>query len=149
MGTPLDDPSFEYNGVAPTLGRNFRWCRKAVFQDQLRRSGWTAVKRTTGQQVYESITERQCMLALQATNDGSALCSQSTGNLEPYLGPQCCPQCRDDARYRANEPKAVSSAEEPAADDAASVSPAMVFSITRVWRLLDHRKGQTRAKGCE
>jgi len=40
----VDDPSFEYNGEGPTNGRVFKWYRKAVFQDQLRRLGWTAVR---------------------------------------------------------------------------------------------------------
>ena len=62
--------------------------------------------------IYETVTERQCMLALQATNDALALCSQATGNLGPYLGPQCYPQVRDDARYRANEPKQTSGTDE-------------------------------------
>ena len=61
LDTPLGDASFDYNGVDPTRGRNFRWYRKAVFQDQLRRFGWTAVKRRTGVQVYESVAERQCL----------------------------------------------------------------------------------------
>ena len=52
------------------------------------------------------------MLALQATNDALALCSQATAHLEPYLGPQCYPQLRDDVRYRANEPKATSGADD-------------------------------------
>ena len=98
LDAPFDDPSFDYNGVGPTHGRVFRWYRKAVFQDQLRRFGWTAVKRQTGRQVYETVTERQCMLALQATHDALALCSQATGHLEPYSGPQCYPQLRDDSR---------------------------------------------------
>ena len=51
------------------------------------------------------------MLALQATNGALHLCSQATGHLEPYAGPQCYPQLRLEARYRANEPKAMSGAE--------------------------------------
>ena len=89
LDTQVCDSRFDYDGVAPTRGRNFRWYRKAVFQDHLRRFGWTAVKRTTGRQVYDTITERQCMLALQATNDALALCSHATAHLDPYLGPQC------------------------------------------------------------
>ena len=54
------------------------------------------------------------MLALQATHDALALCSQATGHLEPHSGPQCYPQLRDDARYRANEPKATLGSDEPA-----------------------------------
>ena len=109
----LCDPCFGCNGGGPTSGRNVKWYRKAVFQDQLRRFGWTAVRCKTAQQVFESVAERQCMLALQATNDALALCSQATGHLEPYAGPQCYPQLRLEARYRANEPKAMSGAEEP------------------------------------
>ena len=133
--------SFHYNGEAPTPGRNFRWYRKAVFQDQLRRFGWTAVKRTTGRQVYETITERQCMLALQATNDALALNSQATGHLEPYLGPQCYPQVRDEARYRANEPKASGSADEPPTLPAAREQLCCWLQCDdcRRWRLVERK----------
>ena len=34
MDAPFSDSSFDYNGVGPTLGKVFRWYRKAVFQDQ-------------------------------------------------------------------------------------------------------------------
>ena len=141
LDTPIGDPSFDYNGVAPMHGRNFRWYRKAVFQDQLRRFGWTAVKRTTGRQVYETISERQCMLALQATNDALALCSQATGHLEPYLGPQCYPQVRDEARYRANEPKASGSADEPATLPAAreQLGCWLQCDDCRRWRLVERK----------
>jgi hypothetical protein len=77
----LCDPCFEYNGDGPTSGRNVKWYRKAVFQDQLRRFGWTAVRCKTAQQVFESVTARQCMLALQATNAALVRCSQATGYL--------------------------------------------------------------------
>ena len=50
------------------------------------------------------------------------LCSQATGLLEPYAGPQCYPQLREEGRYRANEPKAVKDAEEPPAMSAAQRS---------------------------
>ena len=52
----------------------------------------------TAQQVFESVTERQFMRALQAANDALARCSQAAGHLEPYTGPQCYPKLRLEAR---------------------------------------------------
>ena len=39
LDTPFGDSSFDYYGSGPTFGRVFRWYRKVVFQDQLRRFG--------------------------------------------------------------------------------------------------------------
>ena len=57
----------------------------------------------TGAEVYASVTERQCMLALQLVDDYLKTFPAATASLGEYLGPQCYPHLRQEAPYRANE----------------------------------------------
>ena len=114
LDTEVGDVAFEYNGSDDKRGKVFKWYRKAVFQDQLRALGWTAAKLRTGKQVYESVTERQCMEALAWTRDLSQRYPQTMSGLEGHAGPQCYPQLAEDKRYRANDPKRAEAATEPA-----------------------------------
>ena len=119
LDAQVGDGAFEYNGSDGKCGRVFKWYRKAVFQDQLRALGWTATRLRTGKQVYESVTERQCMEALARTRDLLQRYPQTTSGLEEYAGPQCYPQLAEDKRYRANDPKRAEASTEPATVPAA------------------------------
>ena len=110
----MGDVVFEYNGSGEKRGRVPKWYRKAVFQDQLRALGWTAAKLRTGKQVYESVTERQCMEALARTRGLLQRYPQTTSKLEGHAGPQCYPQLVEDKRYRANGLKRAEAATAPA-----------------------------------
>ena len=88
-----------YNGDA----RVFKYYSRQVFLDQLARVN-DGLALTP-----ENATERQFMVALAETSLQMQRCHcvrASKFQVFEYRGPQCYPQLRDEARYRANEPKA-------------------------------------------
>ena len=68
-----------YNGVGG--GEVFRWFTRPVFESYLARMGVSV----------ENCSERQCMLALQATSEELRKYDVVTEQLRPYAGPQCYP----------------------------------------------------------
>ena len=74
----------------------FKWYSQAVFNNYLKRMGASE----------GTCTERQCMLALEATSDELRKYPMVTENLVPFAGPQCYPHLdKGSTEYRVNSGK--------------------------------------------
>ena len=98
-----------YNGRGG--GRMFKWYSQAVFNNYLKRMGASEL----------TCTERQCMVALEATSDELRKYQMVTDNLVPYAGPQCYPHLdRGSLEYRVTSKKLKTESPEDAVDERAS-----------------------------